>query len=256
MRGAMNGKDIVTRAEQNPPDAYDPGTIELSPRDRSLMSCVKDVLSSHAGLRHLKLAVVVRGGVAHVKGSVASEAERSLLRKTISRIRGIHAVWDILAGGDGKGPRMIDIGCGVKKQAPGAVGVDRHPHPGVDIVADLERRLPFADRGTDHVFAVHVLEHVHNLIGLMNEIHRILKPTGVLHAMVPNPSCVNSIADPTHIRFFNTQTFKYFCKKHPGLCAFRPGLVSCDRHTVFADLYPVQDDGDLPTDEELSYFFD
>jgi ubiquinone/menaquinone biosynthesis C-methylase UbiE len=123
-------------------------------------------------------------------------------------------------------------------------------------VADLEKGLPFDDGEIDGVFASHVLEHVHNLLGLMNEIHRVLKPSGALHVLVPNAQSVNALANPTHVRFFNTQTFKFFCKEYPGSRVFRPGCVTADRDTIFADLYPVAQGAPLPADEELAYFFD
>jgi SAM-dependent methyltransferase len=148
------------------------------------------------------------------------------------------------------------MGCGNKKQLPESQGVDNYPHDQVDVVADLERRLPFEDHEIDHIFAVHVLEHIHHLIGLMNELHRTLKPSGVLHLMAPAAGCVNAIADPTHVRFFHRQTLKYFCRSVPGLRPYRPGLVARDEATIYADLYPVQPNDPLPSKEELAYFFD
>lgn len=71
-------------------------------------------------------------------GSVESAEERQLVRRTIGRVRGILAVWDVLpAAGEGQ-PRIVDIGCGRQKQYPWAIGVDYHPYDGVDVVTDLE----------------------------------------------------------------------------------------------------------------------
>lgn len=39
---------------------------------------------------------------------------------------------------------IIDIGCGARKQ-PGTVGIDCRAFPGVDVVCDFERGLPFKD---------------------------------------------------------------------------------------------------------------
>jgi ubiquinone/menaquinone biosynthesis C-methylase UbiE len=168
----------------------------------------------------------------------------------------VQAVWDLLNVPGQRELRLIDLGCGKKKQVPWAVGVDGHPYEGVDVVADLEKTLPFGDGEIDVVFASHVLEHVRDLFGLMNEIHRILAPGGALHALVPNARCVNAVANPTHVRFFNTQSFKFFCQEYPGLKLFRPGCVSADQDTVYADLYPVREGETAPADEELAYFFD
>jgi SAM-dependent methyltransferase len=228
----------------------------LSPRDRALTARVVETLGCHRQLHDAPISVAVRGGVAHVHGAARSPEERRLLRRTIANVRGIHAVWDALSLEPGRSARIIDIGCGNAKQMPGAIGVDAFPHDGVDVVADLEQGLPFDDRSIDHVFAVHVLEHIRGLVAVMNEIHRVLRPDGVLHVLVPSADCVNAAADPTHVRFFNRQTFKYFCQGRPGLKPFRPESVSSDAWNVYADLSPLPPDAPLPSAEELALFFD
>ena len=45
------------------------------------------------------------------------------------------------------------------------VNMDIVPNHGVDIVADLEEKLPFADDRFDEIYADNVLEHVKNLDG-------------------------------------------------------------------------------------------
>lgn len=59
--------------------------------------------------------------------------------------------------------------------------VDRVAHWGVD-------RLPFEDGVADLVYASHVLEHVPwtNTVGALKEVHRILRPGGVLEVWVPD----------------------------------------------------------------------
>jgi hypothetical protein len=90
----------------------------------------------------------------------------------------------------------------------------------------------------------------------MNEIHRVLRPGGVLHVLAPCSGCVNALADPTHVRLFNPQTFKYFCIGRPGIRLFRPGCVSGDQWNVYADLWPVHEGEQPATEEELAWFFD
>lgn len=231
-------------------------TVPQGPRDRALMKSVKEALSLHRYLHALPLDIVVRGGVAHVRGTVPTRADRECVRHTLSRVKGINAVWDVLRTEGEATPRVIDIGCGRNKEVLWATGVDRFPYEGVDVVCDLEKELSFADAEIDHVFAIHVLEHIHNLSGLMNEIHRVLKPGGVLHALVPNAACINAAADPTHVRFFNQKTFKFFCRSYPGLRPFRPGCIAVDQWNVYADLLVVRDGEAMATDEELAYFFD
>lgn len=225
-------------------------------RDRLLTADIRDLLAHDRRVQGIELAVTVRGGVAHVAGEVPSEDMRRLLRRLIGRVRGIHAVWDVLRlSGEGP-PCILDLGCGAQKQHAGAIGLDCYRLPGVDLLAHLERGLPIASDRVDQVYAVHVLEHVHALVPLMNEIHRVLKPDGVLHVMVPHWQFINAVADPTHVRLFCAQTFKYFCRPGPGIRVFRPLAVSTTADSVLADLQPVKNGESPPSEEDLARFFD
>jgi SAM-dependent methyltransferase len=222
------------------------------PRDRALAAEIRDVLRRDAYHGDRRVELAVRGGVAHVCTGTLSVEATDDLRRVIGRVRGVHAVW---LRSDRPGFRCIDIGCGGAKQVEGSLGIDVAHVPAADLLADLDRGLPFADATVDCVFAVHVLEHVRNLMVLMNDVHRVLKPEGRLHVMVPFAQHVNAIADPTHIRFFHTQTFKYFCRPSPGLRAWYPELVSCDGASIFADLRPLPA-GQLAPEEQLARWFD
>jgi SAM-dependent methyltransferase len=108
-----------------------------------------------------------------------------------------------------EGKRVLDIGCGRNKY-PGSVGLDHAPLPGVDVVASLEKRLPFEDAEFDAVLANQVLEHVQDMVGLMAEIHRVLKPGGQLLAHVPYFRSSWAHSDPTHVRGFCIITMDNF----------------------------------------------
>ncbi len=110
-----------------------------------------------------------------------------------------------------KGKKVLDIGCG-RKKLPGAIGLDRMQLPGIDVVADLNEKLPINDEEFDAVYADQVLEHIENLIGLMYEIHRILKPGGILLAHVPYFRSSWAHIDPTHVRSFTINSMNYFVK--------------------------------------------
>jgi SAM-dependent methyltransferase len=208
--------------------------------DQAVGEDVRSILGRHPTLAGVSLTVDVRGAVVHLVGSVRSPEERRLARSVAGRVRGVEAVWDRLEVPDRSSDRVLDIGCGDTRQVSTAFGLDRHPQPGVHVVADLERDLPFTDESFDRVFAVHVLEHVRDLVRLMNEIHRILGPGGILHALSPHRDFVNAYADPTHVRFFDVMTFKYFCASRPGLRVFRPLSVGRTADNVLADLEPVK----------------
>jgi SAM-dependent methyltransferase len=195
-----------------------------------------------------------RAKPAHLGGHLpGSEEERQRLRRLLRRQASLYAVWDLLSLSE-RQLKVADIGCGGQKQIPWACGIDRLFYPGVDVVTDLEEPLPFSDDTFDHVFAIHVLEHIRDLISLMNELHRILRPTGVLHVLTPNWRHVNTVADPTHIRFMDTQTFKYFCQLRPGILPWQPLIITASDDTIYADLQPLKD-GSTPTRSQLARWF-
>ncbi len=209
-------------------------------RDEVLAAAVAARLAHDRRTEQLVLDVAVSGGVAHVTGSVPSEADRELVRDAVRDVNGILAAWDLVAVERAGELAVADIGCGGRKQVPCAVGVDAVEQPGVDVVADLDGGLPFADASLDHVFAVHVLEHVADMVAVMAELHRVLKPTGVLHVLCPHWRHVNAAADPTHVRAIDPLTFRWFCDPaRPDVPPWRPLCVSGTADTVHADLQPL-----------------
>ncbi len=99
------------------------------------------------------------------------------------------------------GARVLDIGCrdgGLRRYLPPDTryqGMDIAPDfAGADIVtADISLGIPFPDATFDWVFCIEVLEHVPNPYGALTEIHRALRPAGVLVVSVPNPYHVKEL---------------------------------------------------------------
>jgi SAM-dependent methyltransferase len=107
-------------------------------------------------------------------------------------------------------PRVLEVGCGPAK-AEGAVGLDKLDMPGVDIVHDMERLpWPIADECFDEVRCLHVLEHVDDICGVMDELHRITRPGGRVRIVVPYFARYSAFKDPTHRRFCTFESFNYF----------------------------------------------
>lgn len=119
----------------------------------------------------------------------------------------------------------VDLGCG-RRRRTGAIGVDVVALPGVDVVARLEA-LPFAPGAVGRAFALHVLEHLDDLAGAMQQIHAVLAPGGACLVEVPYFASVSAFADPTHRRWFTYTTFEHFA------AAPRVGWQA-NRHTWFA----------------------
>jgi len=104
----------------------------------------------------------------------------------------------------------VDVGCGQREN--GAIKVDVVPYFRPHLMGSVTE-LPFAENSVDEVICHHVLEHIPRefLIKAMNEMHRILKPGGLVDIEVPVFPFWQAIADPTHVSFFVPQTFDYFC---------------------------------------------
>ncbi len=112
--------------------------------------------------------------------------------------------------------RTLDVGCGLRKAA-GAIGIDRNPAVRPDVLCDLDRfPYPFRDGAFDRVRAVHVLEHLSDLIRAMEEFHRLLRPGGRVYIVTPHYSDFSSYCDPTHRRHLSSYSFRYFGESHGG----------------------------------------
>lgn len=112
--------------------------------------------------------------------------------------------------------RVLDVGCGINK-FPGAIGVDRNRAGRADVVADLDRfPYPFASASFDEIRAVHVIEHLADVIRAMEEFHRLGRPRGVVHIETPHYTDFSSFCDPTHRWHLNSYSFRYFGENHGG----------------------------------------
>lgn len=111
-------------------------------------------------------------------------------------------------------PRILDIGCGRNKY-PGAIGIDLNPAARADVRCDLNRPpYPFAAASFDEIRAVHVVEHVENIIAVMEECHRLLRPGGRLYIATPHYTDFASFCDPTHRWHLNSFSFRYFTEDY------------------------------------------
>jgi SAM-dependent methyltransferase len=113
-------------------------------------------------------------------------------------------------------PRVLDVGCGINKYN-GAVGLDRNPASRADVLADLDRfPYPFRDGVFDEVRAIHVIEHVSDVIRSVEEFHRLLRAGGKLYIVTPHYTDFSSFCDPTHRWHLNTYSLRYFGEDHAG----------------------------------------
>jgi SAM-dependent methyltransferase len=111
------------------------------------------------------------------------------------------------------GPIRLNLGCGRGPQLDWT-NIDSVTWPGVDIVADLDRcreiPLPFDESSVDEMLLSHVIEHLRDPLGLMQELHRVAKPGATLTIRVPYGSSDDAWEDPTHVRPYFLGSFGYF----------------------------------------------
>lgn len=136
----------------------------------------------------------------------------------------------------GKKPLFLDLASGSKaarKKGLGRVTLDIMDLPDVDIVCDLNQGLPFLpDNSVDGIYSAMALEHIDNLEFLMKEIHRVLKPGGKKHLVVPHFSNPYYFSDPTHKHFFGYYTFYYFSENQEKLIRKVPAYYFKEKFDV------------------------
>jgi SAM-dependent methyltransferase len=104
--------------------------------------------------------------------------------------------------------KICDVGAGGRRIVPNVVTVDAVPGPGVDLTGDIHD-LPIPDASFDCVFCTGTLEHVRNPAKAVEELHRILKPGGIVHIDVPFIQGYHP--DPTDFWRFTLDGLRLLC---------------------------------------------
>lgn len=83
--------------------------------------------------------------------------------------------------------QRLNWGCGPTARY-GWINADIDPWPGVQIVGDVLKGLPLAENSIDYIVSIHVLPEIayNNLDATLRELHRVLKPGGVLRLSLPD----------------------------------------------------------------------
>jgi predicted SAM-dependent methyltransferase len=107
-------------------------------------------------------------------------------------------------------PIQLEIGAGPKKGTHGWLTADQCH--GADLRLDLLKPFPFPADSVSKIYSSHVLEHfsTDQLVFVLGECRRILKPGGVISACVPDAACY--VAAYLHPETFDAE-------KH---CAYKP----------------------------------
>lgn len=116
-------------------------------------------------------------------------------------------------------PLKLNLGSGYDRRG-NFYCLDHLPLEGVDIVADLNKPLvKLPDNSVEYIYSRHVLEHIDQLLPLLDEIYRVTKTDGTIEIIVPHFSNPYYYSDPTHVRSFGLYSMHYF--------------VSSDKQTQF-----------------------
>ena len=133
---------------------------------------------------------------------------RSILRLLRERVPGFHV----------EGLRVLDVGCGdagvaiafaeagaetfgIEPFEPsverGRVRAEEHGVR-VDLRTGVGESLPYPDASFDVVSLDNVLEHVQDRERTLDEIHRVLRPGGILYLVTPKPFALHSLVSDPH----------------------------------------------------------
>lgn len=102
----------------------------------------------------------------------------------------------------------LDLG-GAHNPASGYKTVDQHEP--ADFVGDIFDVLGSMEDGTVGVIrAFDFLEHITDKVRIWNEMYRVLAHGGMIFSMTPSTDGRGAFQDPTHVAFYNSNSFWYF----------------------------------------------
>jgi SAM-dependent methyltransferase len=78
----------------------------------------------------------------------------------------------------------LNLGSGNRKLSDNLINIDIFPYENVHLICDI-KNIPFADNSVDIIMNIVVLEHVADPEKVVSEIHRVLKPGGLVFSCVP-----------------------------------------------------------------------
>lgn len=111
----------------------------------------------------------------------------------------------------------LNVGCG-RNTLEGWLNLDSQALPGVDIIADLDAcdsvPLPLAYDSVEEFLLSHVLEHIPNVLPMMQELHRVARHDARMVIRVPHGASDDAFEDPTHVRQLFHGSFGYFSQPY------------------------------------------
>jgi SAM-dependent methyltransferase len=104
----------------------------------------------------------------------------------------------------------LNMGCG-NKEYPHCVNIDKNETDITHVLWDLNIvPYPFPDNNFKRVYAQDIIEHLDNVITVVDEVHRLLKVDGEFHIRTAAWDTEQSYTDPTHKHWFTIDSFDFF----------------------------------------------
>lgn len=132
----------------------------------------------------------------------------------------------------------LNLGCS-NRHKKGYVNIDMFPP--ADVLYDLSVGIPYPDSSIEHIIADDIIEHLPDKVFTMNELWRVLIPGGEVDIFVPTTDGRGAFQDPSHVSYWNRNSFFYYTEGVPEHTRFQHSLgVKCAFSVVSeqSDIYP------------------
>ena len=144
-----------------------------------------------------------------------------------------------------EGKKVLDLGSSegrlhqflVKSLRTKPIGIDIVKGPNTDVIADLDKKIPFSPSSIDTIVAGEVIEHLKEPYHFLRECHRVLKPGGKLILTTPNARGLQFILGYDYSFHFYCWTMPFFKRliTSSGFRIEKTALVN----SSFLSAYPV-----------------
>jgi SAM-dependent methyltransferase len=145
--------------------------------------------------------------------------------------------------------KILELGCGNSKHKfvnAEVIGLDFYDVREADIKWDLESgKLPFKDNEFDGIIAEHTLEHIKNLLPLINEMWRVVKPNGIIKIECPYFASSLAHSSMDHVRFFSYTSFFPYRKEDPYHYFWKPITFEVKARYDFSQRYGLKTIGKI-----------
>ena len=113
----------------------------------------------------------------------------------------------------------LNLGCGLEK-LEGYINIDNDPSVEPDVLYDIanDGLELWLDDSIDEIRAYDFLEHIPlgRTIFVLDEIWRVLKHDGKFEHYTPSTDGRGAFQDPTHLSFWNINSWYYYCPEMVG----------------------------------------